>query len=84
MHLLLCSRALGLSDGLSASNNVQLYSCSPLPLLSFTLTSLKPLPSLLYLLPATEHLPDTAALSHEHVCGGAHVGTHRGCRRAPE
>jgi hypothetical protein len=32
-----CSRTLGLSDGLSASNNVQLHSCSPLlPLLSFT------------------------------------------------
>jgi hypothetical protein len=39
MRLLLCSRTLGPSDGLSASNNVQLYSCSPLiPLLSFTLT----------------------------------------------
>jgi hypothetical protein len=43
MHLRLCSRAPGLSDGLSASNNAQLYACSPLlPLLSFTPTSFKP------------------------------------------
>jgi hypothetical protein len=61
MHLLLCSRTLGLSDGLSASNNVQLYSCSPLlPLLSFTLTFFKP--------PSQPTLP-AASTSH---CGTTH------------